>query len=243
MFVTIMVFFDQLFKTILVTDSGNAFLADVYSNGILKKVFFAAYLSMIFLSIFVSIALPIDRAMGYFRVVSIIMSILMITSLVGISYALAARGFFPAVATCEKDEDHPDAKCVYVDNPDGETYFSTLCLAGVIMLSMYILPMLMRPLDFLSNFKNYTMGFISYMMMMPVFTNIFQIYAMCNLHDVSWGNRPTSTGQEAFSANKQQQVNSEQDYKVYRTNFVLLWLLGNVAYYIAILEIIESSGE
>ena len=113
MFVTIMIFFDQLFKTILVTDSGNQFLADVYSNGILKKVFFAAYLSMIFLSIFVSVALPIDRAMGYFRVVSIIMSILMITSLVGISYALAARGFFPTVAVCEKDEKHPDANCVY----------------------------------------------------------------------------------------------------------------------------------
>lgn len=113
MFVTIMIFFDQLFKTILVTDSGNQFLADVYSNGILKKVFFAAYLSMIFLSIFVSVALPIDRAMGYFRVVSIIMSILMITSLVGISYALAARGFFPTVAVCKKDADHPNATCVY----------------------------------------------------------------------------------------------------------------------------------
>ena len=96
--------------------------------------------------------------------------------------------------------------------------------------------------DFLQNFKSYTMGFLSYMVMMPVFTNIFQIYAMCNLHDVSWGNRPTSTGQEAFSANKQQQANSENDYKVYRTNFVMLWLLGNVAYYIAILEIVQAAG-
>ena len=69
-----------------------------------------------------------------------------------------------------------------------------LCLAGVIMLSIYVLPCVMRPLDFLANFKNYTLGFTAYMLMMPVFTNVFQIYAMSNLHDVSWGNRPTSTG-------------------------------------------------
>jgi len=100
----------------------------------------------------------------------------------------------------------------------------------------------MRPLDYLSNFKNYTLGFISYMLMMPVFTNVFQIYAMCNLHDVSWGNRPTSTGQEAFSANKADMVKSENDYKVYRTNFVLIWLMANVAYYIMIIEIVSSSG-
>ena len=211
---------------------------DVYTNGILKKIFFSAYLGMIFLSAFVSIALPIDRAMGYFRVVSAIMSVLMITALIGITYALAARGFEPPCQICEKDMDKNDGSCKWVPNPDGSTYFSLLCLAGVIMLSMYILPMIMRPLDFLQNFKSYTMGFLSYMVMMPVFTNIFQIYAMCNLHDVSWGNRPTSTGQEAFSANKQQQANSENDYKVYRTNFVMLWLLGNVVYYIAILEIV-----
>ena len=80
------------------------------------------------------------------------------------------------------------------------------------------------------------------MVMMPVFTNVFQIYAMCNLHDVSWGNRPTSTGQEAFTANKQDQVKSENDYKVFRTNFVLVWLSCNMGYYIMIVELVNSSS-
>ena len=110
------------------------------------------------------------------------------------------------------------------------------------MLSMYILPMILRPLDFLANFKNYTLGFVAYMVMMPVFTNVFQIYAMCNLHDVSWGNRPTSTGQEAFTSNKNTAAQSEGDYKVYRTNFVLIWLVANAAYYIMIVELVDSSG-
>ena len=60
MFVTIMIFFDQFFKAL---SADSSVLADIYENGILKKLFFALYLAMIFLSTFVSIALPIDRAM------------------------------------------------------------------------------------------------------------------------------------------------------------------------------------
>jgi len=110
------------------------------------------------------------------------------------------------------------------------------------MLSVYFLPCIMRPLDYLANIRHYTCGFVSYILMMPVFTNTFVIYAMCNLHDVSWGNRPTSTGQEAFSASKNVQANSEADYKVYRTNFVLLWILCNALYYVAIDTLGTSDG-
>ena len=60
MFVTIMIFFDQFFKAL---SADSSVLADIYENGILKKLFFALYLAMIFLSTFVSISLPIDRAM------------------------------------------------------------------------------------------------------------------------------------------------------------------------------------
>jgi len=74
------------------------------------------------------------------------------------------------------------------------------------MLVVYTLPCIMRPLDFLANFTAYTVGFLSYLLLIPMFTNVLQVYAMCNLHDVSWGNRPTSTGAEAFTANKKDQA-------------------------------------
>lgn len=83
---------------------------------------------------------------------------------------------------------------------------------------------------------------MSYMLLMPVFTNVFQIYAMCNLHDVSWGNRPASTGQEAFTANKKKQMSAEGDYKLYRTNFVLFWLSCNTGYFILINELVGGVG-
>ena len=60
------------------------------------------------------------------------------------------------------------------------------------MNSVFLIPIILRPLDFLSNVRNYIFGLISYLWMMPTFINVMQIYAMCNLHDISWGNRPST---------------------------------------------------
>ena len=111
MFVTIIIFFDQFFEVLFVQTSDSQFLKDVYDNGIIKKVLFTAYLGMIFLSTFVSISLPIERAMGYFRVVSVILGILMILAITGITYFLAQRGFFPNKAECVTDPKNPTAPC------------------------------------------------------------------------------------------------------------------------------------
>ena len=88
MFVTIMVFFDQFFQVLFV-ETGNETLTEIYDNGIVKKIFFSLYLSVIFLSVFVSISMPINRAMPYFRVVSLILAILTLMTLIGICYFLA----------------------------------------------------------------------------------------------------------------------------------------------------------
>jgi hypothetical protein len=58
--------------------------------------------------------------------------------------------------------------------------------------------------------------------MTPTYVNMFLIYAMCNIHDVSWGNRETvMTAAE---------TNREDDYKAYRTKWVLIWLLLNCSF-------------
>lgn len=88
-FVTIIIFYDQLFKVILVNTSNNVTLQNIYYDGILKKILFGTYLCVIFITVFASISLPIDRAMKYFNVVSIILGIFMVSSIVGISYFLA----------------------------------------------------------------------------------------------------------------------------------------------------------
>jgi hypothetical protein len=97
------------------------------------------------------------------------------------------------------------------------------------MTGVFLIPMILRPLDFLSNFKNYVLGLFSYLFMMPTFINIMQIYAMCNLHDISWGNRPTQ-GVEAMSSNHKVQEKLKVDYMVYRAHFLYAWLIANALF-------------
>ena len=188
----------------------------------------------LFLSIFVAISLPIDRAMPYFRVVAVFFAIIVLASIAGICYYLAKSGFFPPEMKYDEDNDEW--------HQTGKHYFSWLELAGVIMLSVYLLPFILRPVDFIQNAGNYIMGLFAYLFLLPMFTNVFQIYAMCNLHDVSWGNRPTSTGAEAFTADKAKQETIKGDYMVFRTNFTFIWMVLNGAYLILILLLVEGAG-
>lgn len=74
------------------------------------------------------------------------------------------------------------------------------------MLSTYFLPMILRPLDFIYNAPRYIVGIISYLLLLPTFINVMQVYAMSNLHDISWGNRPSvsaGTNMLALDAKKQ----------------------------------------
>ena len=52
------------------------------------------------------------------------------------------------------------------------THFSILTLSGVIMLSVYFLPMILRPIDFILNIKQYVLGLISYLFLLPTFINV-----------------------------------------------------------------------
>ena len=101
------------------------------------------------------------------------------------------------------------------------------------MLCIYLIPILFRPIDFLENFKGYMIGLIAYLVMIPLFANIFSIYAMSNLHDISWGNRPSeASGTEAFTAKAKEQAETAVNYKAYRANFLFLWLCCNGAYFV-----------
>ena len=158
-----------------------------------KETFFYFYFGMISFTILVMIAQPIDRAICKIRFFSTVSAIVMNITFLSVSYLLVTQGWRTPVRTCVQDPDNPNSdECVMVANLDGETYFSWIRLAGVVSLIFYVLPFFMRPLDFLFNFKKYCVGFLCYMLLLPVFTFMFQIYAICNLHDVSWGNRPTS---------------------------------------------------
>ena len=79
--------------------------------------------------------------------------------------------------------------------------------------------------------------------MMPTYVNIMSIYAMSNLHDISWGNRPSvAGGVNAFSQDAKRQEGIKNRYQVFRVNFLAIWVIFNVIYillvetYVSILE-------
>jgi len=57
---------------------------------------------------------------------------------------------------------------------------------------------------------------------------------MCNLHDISWGNRPSvaagSGGTNAFSESAKKQEELKKNYEMFRVNFFIFWILINGAY-------------
>jgi hypothetical protein len=57
-------------------------------------VFAYSYVSLLMATVLVSIAVPIDRAMPYFRVISVLFSVWTVASIAGISVFLAETGFF-----------------------------------------------------------------------------------------------------------------------------------------------------
>lgn len=55
--------------------------------------------------------------------------------------------------------------------------------------------------------------------------NIMTIFSICNIHDVSWGNRPTTTNEKFKRIENKKGIM----YRNYRANFLILWALVNIA--------------
>ena len=67
----------------------------------------------------------------------------------------------------------------------------------------------------------------------PTYVNVFTIYAMCNIHDITWGNR----------ADSQTQAERErvEDFQQFRASWVLLWALTN-GFFAYLLDALDSKS-
>ena len=234
MFAAIYAFFNQVFASIFAT---NVHFQQLYYGGALMNAFVYVYIMLLAMCLIISLALPLDRAKPCFVIALTIFGAITIMAIVGMVFYLSAAGFYP-----EHMIRNPGT---WIWEGQGDHHFSWLVLAGVIMLAIYVVPFLLRPVDFLENFKGYTVGLISYLILIPMFTNIFSIYSMANLHDISWGNRPTtaSSGTEAFSAKADVQKETQINYKAYRANFLFLWFCANGLYFVVVLELGQSGDQ
>jgi hypothetical protein len=144
---------------------------------------------VIFLFI-VSIAGPIDRAMVYFKIGGVFFSIFTISTIVGIAFLVTNNGINPQMEIYSTD--NKEWYNCYDEKGNEIRHFNILFVCTCIMFGVYFVPMIIRPKDFFFNFRRYIIGWITYMFMLPIFISVMSIYSMCNLHDISWGNRPAA---------------------------------------------------
>ena len=149
---------------------------------LIQSFFDYLYISLVIMTLIISLTTTVDRGESIFLFLMAIFGVLLILTMSGIIIYLSTVGFYP----------HEQVYVNWHWVEEETRNFSFLVLSGVIMCTVFLIPMILRPLDFLSNTRNYLLGLLSYLFMMPTFINIMQIYAMCNLHDISWGNRPTT---------------------------------------------------
>lgn len=70
-------------------------------------------------------------------------------------------------------------------------------------------------------FWNYLVGTFAILFLTPTYFNLFTIYAIANLHDISWGNRE---GGDAQGEQKKVKLDS------FRAWWFVIWLLANGVY-------------
>jgi len=235
-FSTIMIFYNYALHTIFLYQSDAKWLINLNKTSFVREFLFATYLTCLVLVLIVSLTLPVDKGIGYFRVAVVILSIMSLLTVTGIVYFATQSPWYL------QEEIWDPATETWVPYPyDNPNYtFNYLLLAAIIMLSTYLLPIILRPVDFVRNITSYTFGLISYLLMIPMYLNVLSIYAISNLHDVSWGNRPTGTGTEAFTAAEAEQKKAKEGYLVFRTKMLVFWLLCQVLYYIMALQMMAA---
>jgi hypothetical protein len=121
--------------------SNSEILQGMANSDLTRQILFSSYLFLIFLTMFISLTLPVEKGIGYFRFVAVIFSLMTLFVVVGIIYFMTQTGF-----VMEELVFNPATNSY---EPNGITHFSWLTLAGVIMLTVYLIPIILRPGDFL----------------------------------------------------------------------------------------------
>lgn len=85
----------------------------------------------------------------------------------------------------------------------------------VISLLMFVITLLLNFESFFSIIR----GIIHFILLTGTYVNIFTIYAICNIHDCSWGNRP--------DLKTEAEKKMDDRFKSKRANGVILWIIIN----------------
>lgn len=153
------------------------------------------YVSVLISVIITSFSVKPKKIETFYRVISVILGIY--------SYATIALTFY---FMFNKD--------IKVEISFTEQLSISLLAIGTFMIFLIIL---LNPTSIPS-----MLGSPIYIFFTGAYVNMFLIYSICNIHDVSWGNRPDKQTEDE----KKQTVRFETE----RTRWVILWIISNGAF-------------
>ena len=151
------------------------------------------YIFLLFSIVSVSLTIPIKASNKLLSILIYILAAFYLLSFVGVFLFVSELPLKYYKKICKDGE----SVCIETD----EERYNILAICIIIVLSNYLIPFLLRPLDAFKNFSKLGIGLLAYLIFLPSFNNVVMIYSMCNLHDISWGNRPED-GTEIFTSNK-----------------------------------------
>jgi hypothetical protein len=117
--------------------------------------------------------------------------------------------------------------------------FVQFALSWVVLL----VPFFFKPIDMITNFKLYIKSFFVYYFSYSWWFICLNIYSMCNLDDVTWGNRPNNktNGMNAYVDSEKRHEILKQSYRLHRTNMVIWWMLVNIIFMCIIDSLVLSA--
>ena len=71
---------------------------------------------------------------------------------------------------------------------------------------------------------DFVRGVIYAVYLTPTYVNILPIYAIANIHDITWGSRPEAKKEVEHFVKKQKEL----IYKNYRSKFLIIWIIINI---------------
>ena len=108
----------------------------------------------------------------------------------------------------------------YMTDKDNTAYL----VFFLIVVGCYFIPAVVNFCCRIQHRCKFLIGILFFIVSIPLYAITLQIYSFSNIHDVTWGNRRTDDNTKKALGEK------EKQYKSFRFNFILMWLLINVGF-------------
>ena len=205
---------------------------------VLVGVFYATF------SIFVRAVLPSDNDPNIFRVANVLENvyltflflIIILSTSIRLEWAIVAfwiasifMGIFSVIMVV----------CSMIFVISSPSSFAIIGIFSYLLLIILPIVLNMKHIKICEFLK----GTVYLLYLAPTYINIISIYAISNIHNISWGSRPEVKDKKSESKFNKIEKKLEIDYKNFRSNFLVFWLVVNLLVGNSVTYISRQSNE